>query len=273
MRQLGPDAARYWLAGGGRRVARPFNLRWLLPRLCGQDVRRWWAVWAVSWPVAAAGCVWWAHGTGAPAGVAVAAAALLLALPGVQGPPVSVPVQVDLPALALGLVAAGCFANGLPALGVVVVLVAASVRETAPVAVALWCWSPLPLVGLVVPLVAQLALRPELDNVTAQPLLRHVHEHPFRSALEHHRGQWRDAWRMVAPWGATLAALLAVTPQLAVTLAVAHAPLAFSTDNVRITQPLAGPVVALAAARVLPPQWLPLAVVAHAVWWRSPVLV
>lgn len=271
--RLGPDASRYWLAGGGDRVARPFNLRWLLPALCGQHARRWWAVWLLSWPVAAVGCVWWAHGTGAPVGVSVAAAALLLALPGVQGPPISTPVQVDLPALALGLVTAACFTNHLPVAGMAVVVVAACIRETAPVAVALWAWSPLPLVGLVVPLVAQLALRPQLDAVTAQPLLRHVHEHPFRSALEHHRGMWRDAWQMVAPWGATLAALLAVTPQLVLTLVVAHAPLAFSTDNVRITQPLAGPVVALAAAQVFPPHWLPLVVVLHAVWWRKPTLV
>jgi len=206
-------------------------------------------------------------------GVSVAAAALLLALPGVLGPAVARPVGVDLPALALGLTAAACFANHQPAAGVAVVLVAASVRETAPVAVALWCWSPLPLVGLVVPAIAALVRRPQLDNVTAQPLLRHVHEHPVRSALEHHRGAWRDAWQTVAPWGATLAALLNVTPQLVATLVVAHAQLLVATDNVRLTQTLAGPVVALAAAQVIPPHWLPLVVVLHAVWWRRPTLL
>lgn len=206
-------------------------------------------------------------------GVSVAAAALLLALPGVLGPEVARPVGVDLPALALGLAAAACFANHQPAAGVAVVLVAASVRETAPVAVALWCWSPLPLVGLVVPAIVALVRRPQLDDVTAQPLLRHVHEHPVRSALEHHRGAWRDAWQTVAPWGATLAALLNVTPQLVATLVVAHAQLLVATDNVRLTQTLAGPVVALAAAQVISPHWLPLVVIVHAAWWRKPVLV
>ena len=273
MRTFGPDAARYWLAGDGKPVARPFNLRWLLPAVCGQDIKLWWGVWLLSWPVAAAACAVWAHGQGAPWGVSGAAAALLLALPGVLGPPVARPVGVDLPALALGLAAAACYANGQPFIGTVLVLWAACIRETAPVAVALWCWTPLPLVGLVVPAVVALVRRPQLDEVTAQPLLRHVHEHPVRSALEHHRGMWRDAWQMVAPWGATLAALGAVTPQLVVTLLVAHAPLAFSTDNVRITQPLAGPVVALAAAQVFPPHWLPLVVVLHAAFWRKPVLV
>lgn len=271
--RLGPDAARYWLAGNGTPVARPFNLRWLLPTVCRQHVRRWWAVWSVSWPLAAAAAVLWAHGRGASWGVSAAAAALLLALPGVLGPKVARPVGVDLPALALGLTAAACFANHLPAAGVLVVLVAASVRETAPVAVALWCWSPLPLVGLVVPAVTALVRRPQLDEVTAQPLLRHVHEHPVRSALEHHRGAWRDAWQTVAPWGATLASLLALTPQVVVTVVVAHLQLLVATDNVRLTQTLAGPVVALAAAQVFPPHWLPLVVVLHAAWWRQPVLV
>lgn len=273
MRTLGPDASRYWLAGDGAPVARPFNLRWLLPALCRQELRRWWAVWLLSWPLAAAGCIWWAHGRGAPWGVSVAAAALLLALPGILGPEVARPVGVDLPALALGLVAAACFTNHQPVAGVVVVLLAANVRETVPVAVALWAWSPLPLVGLVVPLVVQLVRRPQLDAVTAQPLLRHVYEHPVRSAVEHHRGMWRDAWQTVAPWGVTLAALLNLTPQVVATVVVAHLQLLVATDNVRLTQTLAGPVVAVAAAEVIPPQWLPLVVVLHVVWWRPPTLL
>lgn len=215
----------------------------------------------------------WAHGRGASWGVSAAAAALLLALPGVLGPQVARPVGVDLPALTLGLVAAACFANHQPLAGVAVVLLAANVRETVPVAVALWCWSPLPLVGLVVPAVVTLVRKPDLDAVTAQPVLRHVYDHPVRSAFEHHRGAWRDAWQMVAPWGATLASLLALTPQLVVTVVVAHLQLLVATDNVRLTQTLAGPVVALAAAEVFPPQWLPLVVVVHAVWWRPPTLL
>jgi hypothetical protein len=270
---FGPDAARYWIAGQGRSVARPFNLRWLLPALCRNSERRWWAVWLISWPLAAAGCIAWAHASGASWGVSVAAAALLLALPGVLGPQVARPVGVDLPALALGLLAAAAFASGQRVLGIALVLVAANVRETVPVAVALWCWSPLPLVGLIVPALVAMWRRPELDEITAQPLLRRIHEHPIRSALEHHRGHWRDAWHMVAPWGATVAALLAVTPQLVVTLIVAHLQLLVATDEVRLTQTLAGPVVALAAAQVFPLHWLPLVVILHFVWWRKPLMV
>jgi len=270
--RLGPDASRYWLAGDGTPVARPFNLRWLLPFICRQHARRWWVVWALSWPLLASGTVWWARGTGASWGVSLAAAALLLALPGVWGPYSVRPVGVDLPAMAVGIWAAACFTNGQPVAGVVLVAVAASIKETMPIWVALWAWTPLALVGLVVPLVAQLAVRPELDAVTAQPLLKRVHDHPVRSSLEHHRNQWRNAWFMVAPWGAGLAALLDPTPQLFATVGLAYAQLVMATDTVRLYQMAAGPVVCLAAAGVIPPHWLLLAVVCHAVWWRDPVV-
>ena len=75
MRTFGPDAARYWLAGQGVRVAKPFNLRWLLPALCGADIKLWWGVWGLSWPLLASGAFWWALGTGATWQVAAAAAA------------------------------------------------------------------------------------------------------------------------------------------------------------------------------------------------------
>ena len=51
--RLGPDSARYMLAGGGHAVARPFNLRWFLPTVCRNSAKRWWLAWALSWPIAA----------------------------------------------------------------------------------------------------------------------------------------------------------------------------------------------------------------------------
>lgn len=272
MRTFGPDASRYWLAAQGRRVARPFNLRWLLPALCGDDLDVWRFVWLLSWPVLAVGTAWWALGTGTTWQVALATAALLVALPGVWGPPSVRPVGVDLPGMALAIVSAGCFVHDQPVIGVVIALWAASVKETMPIWIALWAWSPWPLLALVAPLVAGIVRRPEIDDVTAQPLLRHVHDHPIRSSMEHHAGQWRSAWFMVAPWGVGLAALLAPTPQLLVTVGLAYGQLVVATDTVRLYQAAAGPVVCLVAASVVPPQWLLLAVVCHAVFWRQPVV-
>ena len=116
--RLGPDAARYWLAGQGVRVVAPFNLRWLLPAVCRNDPRRWQAVWLVSWPLLASGAVFWARGMGADWWPALAAAAFLVALPGIWGPVSVRPVGVDLPAMALSIWAAGFWVHGwwVPAL-------------------------------------------------------------------------------------------------------------------------------------------------------------
>ena len=268
---LGPDASRYILAGRGVPVARPFNLRWLLPTICKDDLRRWRAVWVCSWVVAAAGMVWWCWDLGIER--AAAAAVLLLALPGVWGPQVVRPVGVDLPAMAVAIMAVACFDHGLWPVAVLLILVAASIKETSPVFAAVWAWHPIMLIGLIVPAVVWFVRKPQIDQVTAQPLLRRVYEHPVITALEAHRGRWRDAWLMVAPWGATLAALYRPSWQTLLILVLAYAQLLVATDTVRLLHTAAGPVMALAAAQVLPLQLLPLILIAHFFWWRKPEVI
>ncbi len=271
--RLGPDARRYLLAGSGHLVARPFHMRPLLPWLCRDRIRRWWTVWFASWPLAAAGAVWWAVGMGASWTQGAFVAVLLLALPGVLGPPVARPVGVDLPCLAVSLWAAGFFAHDMPILGVAVAVVAVLIREQAPIWIALWAWSPWPLVALIAGVIVALVRRSAIDEVTALPALKHVHDHPVASAFEHRAGRWRDAWLLVVPWGATLAALVAPTPQVAATLALAHGQLLVATDTVRLLANAAGPVMALAATNVIPSAWWPVAAVLSIFWWRKPDLV
>lgn len=269
--RLGPDSARYWLAAQGRPVARPFNLRWLLPKACGTHVRRWWAVWGASWPMLAVGVFWLASEFGWQR--ATLAAILTVGLPGVWGPEVCRPVGVDLPSMALGAVAAAAATHGVWWAAVPLVLLAGMVKESAPVWAALWAWNPILLIGLAAPAVAALIRRPELDEITARSDLRRVHDHPIRTALESRRGRWRDAWLWVAPWGATLAGLYAIDIRTAVTLAVAHAQTFVATDFVRLVHTAAGPALAIAAARVIPTPFLIPAAVAHVWWWRRPEVV
>lgn len=267
---LGPDARRYFAVAMGMDVPRPFNGRRLLPLVCGTNLRWWWAVHLASWPVAAAGLLAWRVPLdGWP--VALTACALLLGLPGILGPRVVIPVGVDLPATALGLVGAFLIADGHPAriaAGVLAICLAASIKETIPVWVALWCWSPWPLVALVVPAVVQLLHKPGPDPLG--PQFQRIADHPVRTALEHHAGRWRDGWLLVAPWGVTLVALYEPEWRLLVVLAVAHAQLLIATDTVRLVQHAAGPAMAVAAAQTIPTEWLLLAVVAHTFWLRKP---
>ncbi len=266
---IGPDAWRYLALGRGEPVVRPFHLRWLLPKLCRESLRRWQGVRWISWALAAGGMV-----AVRPSLLGLAAAVLLLALPGVQGPPVCNPVGVDLPAMALGIWAWAALEHGWWPVAVALSVVAGSVKESAPVFAALWAWNPILLVGLVPVGIRALTARPGLDALTASnQTLRAVHDHPFASALTAHRSQWRDAWVMVAPWGVCLVALYDVPWQLVAVLAVAHLQLLVATDTVRLLHTAAGPAVALAAVSVIPSQWLPLALAVHVVWWRAPVRI
>ena len=264
----GPDAQRYIAVANGMKVPRPFNVRLLLPALCGTSAGRWWAVWAVSWPIAAAGFCGWRIASGDDWRLAVAAAVLLLALPGVLGPSAVIPVGVDLPATAVTLVACTVWANGWHAAALLVLLLAASIKETSPVFAALWLWSPIPLIALIEPLVAHIVNRPGPDPLG--PRFDEIAAHPFRTACAAHRNRWRDGWLMVAPWGLGVACLYRPSWQLAVVLAVAYLQLLVATDTVRLLHHAAGPLVAVAAVRNLPVEWLPILLAAHVVWWRTP---
>lgn len=270
-RRLGPDAQRYLAAGAGHAVTRPFHLRWLLPRVCGTSLRSWWTVWAVSWVVLAAGMGWWAHASNLNGPRIVLAVGLCLGLPGILGPAVSIPVQVDLPATALTVAAVPLLNSDRPLAvlsGLLVVIVAANVRETAPIVAALLAWSWVPLIGLCVPVAIWIIRTPAKS--TGVPEWDRILAHPIATSLEYHAGRWRDARLMVLPWGVCLAGLYHAQWQLGVILLVAYAQLLVATDTVRLYQHTAGPALALAAATVIPGPWIPVALVGHLFWLVTP---
>jgi len=262
---LGPDAARYLHRAIGGSVPRPFNMRWLLPAVCGRHLRRWWVVYVLSWPLLAVSAFAWQADKGWQ--VAAATAVLLVALPGILGPSVVAPVGVDLPSSALALAGVALWPHCWP-LALACVCLATFAKETAPVFVALWLWNPLPLLLLTLPFAAHQLIPPGPDPLG--PKFQLIADHPIKASLQHHAGRWRDGWLMVAPWGVCLAALYAPDWRLLLVLAVAYGQLLIATDSVRLYQHAAGPVMAAMAAQVIPVQFLPLALVAHVVWWRTP---
>lgn len=271
---IGPDAARYLHLANAVKVPRPFCWRWALPKACGNNPARWWAVWLASWPVLAVGMLSLARQSQLGWAAAFAAAALMAGLPGTLGPSVTIPVGVDLPATALAVCAAAGFAEGSVwslAASLVLICTAAAIKESTPVWAALWAWSPLPLVALAVPAARAAWVRWRRleghDPLGAE--FQHIADHPVRSALDAHRARARDAWQHLLPWGVCLAALWAPDWRLAAVLGAAHLQLLVATDTVRLVHHAAGPAMAIAAARNIPTAWLLLAVAAHTFWWHT----
>lgn len=247
-----PDGCRYLAMAEGRRVARPFHYRFALPAVCGPWPEYWRAVQLGAVGLVAVAGAW--YGGFGWRGLFVAV--FVFGCAGVIRFNLEHPVLVDLPAIAIALCAAAAWQDGLWPAAVLLVLVAGSVKETSPVFAALWAWSPLLLVGLIVPAVRHL-MRAGPDVLDAEN--RWILDHPFAASRKYHAGLWSPlVW--IWPWGVGLVALADLSPQLVATVAVAYAQCAMATDSVRLYQ-WAWPVVAVAAAGAVPAAWLvPLAV-------------
>ena len=260
-----PDGVRYLHLGDGDPVPRPFHLRWLVPFVCRRVPARWFGVTVGAWMLATV-CV----GLLAPTWQTGVAAALLFCwLPGIRYG-LRAPILVDLPALALALVAAVCVKHGEVEVAIVVAMLAGACKESAPVFAAAFAWNPWLLVGLVAPAIRAVWVKPcpPADDPlkrwqTATPMEEHewILAHPWRAGWKHHQSKWLDGMWMIAPWGATVVAAAAMDWQLATVLALGYGQLLVASDTVRLYQ-WAAPVVCIAAVSVVPVAWLPVLVVA-----------
>ena len=254
---LTPDGARY-IAAVDQRVARPFHLRWLLPKLLGRRGRAW--LWTSRLAVVAVGILTaiYAHSPWM---------ACVAFLPGVAFS-WRYPVLVDAVGMTLALAAAVLWPVCWPA-ALVVALVAGCVRETSPVWAAIYAWNPLMLIGLV-PVAIRALQRQGVDVLDEENAW--ILRHPIAASRKYHAGLWLEPTVMVAPWGGLLAGLGALDVQLGVALAAGYGQLAIATDSVRLYQ-WAAPVLALATVHALPAWALPFVAVSVVFNpWKGPGL-
>jgi hypothetical protein len=248
-RILTPDGVAYLRAAGGEPVSSPFRWR-LAARVLGRLPS--WAWDSVSLAsLLASSCLVGALSERAGASPRLAAC-LWLGLPWVRSL-VRCPWLLD----QVGMLAALGAALAPWPYQVPLALVAGACSERAPVFAAVFAWSPVPLVGLIVPGLAAVLTRrgatmpehPTQPWVTGRALL-----------------QATPTWRLVVPWGACLAG--ACTVQTGAALALGYAQCLVATDRVRLYQ-WAAPVVCVAAAGALqdlPAPLLGLVLVAHWTW-------
>lgn len=251
---LAPDSAYYLEAGGRKAVPPPFAWRWLLPFLLGTVHNRWRVLTLVAIWVQGGALAWYAND--------LRAVILVGMLPAVWRFSLRHPVLVDAPGMAVALIGAAMLLHW-PAdwftlsQVIVLALVGGAIRETVPVWMAIYAWSPWPLIGLLGILPGVLKARPvdpDRDNIW---LTR-----PAKAALDVRRRHWLS-WQMVAvPWGVLLPLGVYMGDYKVWTaLAVAHVPWLFTSDWNRIVA-WAAPVLAVAALSWQSDLW-PLLLLVH----------
>lgn len=246
--ELSSDSWRYLAMAKGEGAPKPYHYRWLLPRLLGEDRRKWATVSTAS----VAGMVpamWWL--TGNPASGIFA-----FTLHGVWNMARSYPVLTDAPAMLAAIVAAAATKHRRWEIAVAASLIAGGCRETAPVFAAVYAWHPLPLIGLISPIVRE--LQAEGPDITED--FSHTCVTDPVGATDQVRAGSSGDWKLyAAPLGGLVAGGRGDVRTAAV-LVLAYAQLAVAVDTARLIV-WAWPVLADNVTRT---QWWPAALAVSA---------
>lgn len=243
----------------GTHVENPYNLRWLAPFICRNDL---------AWIITTSTSIIATCTLAAIYANAWPAALLALGLSGVVLFNAHHPILVDTPAMALALAATITNQHHQIVATILLALLAGATKETAPVFAALWAWSPLPLIGLAAPTIRAIFWRPGPDLIgdEASDARQHLKPLIIKTRLMQ-APQFGTEW--VLGWGVTLIALSAFDLQMGLVLLVAYAQLAIATDTMRLTAWAFPPLVAATCANVNPKWWVPMIVVHLANPWKG----
>jgi len=261
------DYIRYASRAYGVDVGTPFHRRWLVPLLLAKKPDRMWRWMTYASLLALAPLI-----TSYAAGPWWAAVLLLMSLPIVRHN-IVYHGFVDPPAMALALGAAVAWKAGHAWLAVVLSLLSGATKETGPVFAACYALAPELLVGL-------LAVQwwPQRGATLALPNISGSGQqfvgpfwHAIRAIRQAGAHQFFMPSNKLFPWGAL--AILApwqfrndsLTLSAALSLAIGYAQCIIATDNARIYQWAAPPVVALACQH--DPRVLAVACVLH--WFNN----
>jgi hypothetical protein len=261
--ELSPDGQRYLAMGGGRPVALPFALRWLLPAVCGSSPIRWRWCTAIHLMLLPPLVTVWLSGWVREPRLAAIGGILVCGLPGIWRTHFRWPVLVDAAAMTWAIGSAVALQHNWYTFGVALALVAGCIKETGPIFAACYAWNPLALAGLVAPVIRRLTVKvgDPFDELEAAILA-----HPLQAGLTYHSGRWLDPLVMAAPWGMCVLAIFtkerSIIPMVVTTVSVAYAQLLVATDSVRLYQWAAPPVI-LATMTVIPARWAIIALFMH----------
>ena len=253
-----PDHTTYLHMSQGGAASTPFRERWLYPFLMRRATAAGW-LWAsnIGTLLTFPAVYLFASASGVNG---LWACALWGALPGVdilwrmKG-------IVDHVAWPLALFAGAAIVSGHLALGLGLCILSGFVDSRVPVMVAVWTLQPGALLGLIPYLALHAVTRKGPPLMHSEMILR-----PWTTARTKCGQYLHTPQVLLLPWGACLAGLFAGSPALWLSLAAAYGQLLRGHDPVRLYS-WAAPVMLIAALRIIPGDWLPLAL---ALTWFNP---
>lgn len=205
------DGRRYRNLALGDREDFPFNLRWLVPKLVGEN--------PLAWKISTPACLiltaplvcWYLTLLGLTPWQGLVGVLLFLGLPGLFSTPLLEPVRVDAQSGFI-VVLAACLTLVNPWLGLPLWFVAGFAKESLPIVIAILTGSWWPLVGLVAPLISHFWLSPPdyfSDGKEKDKFLPHARWSWLpQIPWEHFRFQWCGrvfAYEVtILPWGIVL---------------------------------------------------------------------
>lgn len=247
--ELWPDAQRYMVLHE-QGAPRPYHYRWLIPSVAAGDRRRWSAI-AIGSMVGMVPAMRVLTGRWAPG-------LFVFGLPGVWATHRRCPPLVDAPAMFLAICAAAATRRRWWVPAVALSLMAGASKESAPVFASLYAGSPVPLVGMVAPVVRHLQ---EPGQDITNDYSHYVLEHPFEAGWAAHRGKAQDWKYWVAPWGGLVAGVAKPDLRSVLTVGLSYGQCLVATDGSRLFQ-WAWPVLAERTVEVAGDGW-PLLLLFH----------
>lgn len=249
--KLTNDTMRYSAMAEGRRVMIPWCLRKCIPWLVGHDKRLWRSWTMIHLVLLSIALMDYLSYHGATQFQIFFGIFLLMGLPGIMRFNVEYPWLVDIPAIAWALVATNATLTGQPWwLIACASLMAGGMKETAPLLAALFAWSPIPLLGLLTPLVLWFISPKVTDDIVFGANYRP------NKWFKQGNGELLNMAITILPWGIALPlALMHPTWQLGIALLFAYAQIVIASDRMRLYQQVF-PVVILCAVQVPIVPWL-----------------
>lgn len=256
---MSPDGGYYFQAGRGEPVPVPYCFRPLVPIVCGDNERLWYAVTYIH--IAMTGALAYLLGIYSGLGMeqAICAAACLGMSRGFTRAQAHMPALVDAHAFAWAMLSAVLILTGHETYGAIAAIIGGFVSEKVPFFAAVFAWSLIPLFA-VPGMVAFHIVRRHDTEPTGIAWLDDPYTEAVKALNEKIRGDWYA--HFVAPLGIAAIGLASGSRQAYAALVLALLPIVRALDYNRLLA-WGMPLLIIEAVKMTPMVFLPLLPLVH----------